>query len=185
MSTKSAKRPILRLCVMAMLAALAVVIGFFRFPIFAAVPFLEADFADLPILIATTLFGPLWGMLVLAVVSFIQAFMLGGNGWIGFTMHFVASGAMVLAVGIITRRKKSVPRLIIAAAAGTILQTLVMIPMSYIFYPIFGMPTAAVDALLFPYIIPFNLIKAGGSALLTVIIFSALRPFLKKENLIV
>jgi len=169
---------------MAMLAALAIVIGFFKFPIFPAVPHLQMDFANVPILIAATLFVPLAGLSALSVMAAIQAFMLGGNGWIGFTMHLAASGTLALVFGLICRHKSDTRRLITASVAGTILQTLVMIPMSYVFYPLFGMPTAAVDAILFPYIIPFNLIKSAGNAVLAVVIFSALRPFLKKVNLI-
>ena len=68
---------------MAMMAALACVVGLIRFPLIPAVSFLTYDFADIPILITTFAFGPASGMLVLGVVSFIQAF----RRWILWLYH--------------------------------------------------------------------------------------------------
>ncbi|MBP3414571.1 MAG: ECF transporter S component [Clostridia bacterium] len=165
------KNRIQNLTTLAMLAALAVVIGLFKFPIFPNVSFLEFDFADLPVLISTLLFGPVSGLGVLFIVSVIQAFLLGGNGVIGLIMHFIASGAVVLLFGLICRKKKSVSRLSLSAVLGTLAITALMIPLNYIFIPIlFHVPTQMVTDFL-PYIIAFNLIKAGVNTALACIMW--------------
>ena len=69
MNTKMKSQQLVK---MAMMAALACVVGLIRFPLIPAVSFLTYDFADIPILITTFAFGPASGLLVLTVVSFIQ-----------------------------------------------------------------------------------------------------------------
>lgn len=171
----------LRLTLMAMLAAMAVVVGLWKFPILPTASYLEFDFADVLIHLCTLMFGTLPGLCVLLVVSLIQAFLLGGNGWVGLVMHFVASGAVVVIIGTVCAKKQTIGRLCAALAIGTLAQTLIMIPMNYIFTPIlFGVDTQMVTAMLLPAIIPFNLIKAGINCICTGIIFKVLTPVISR-----
>ena len=107
---------------MAMMAALACVVGLIRFPLIPAVSFLTYDFADIPILITTFAFGPASGMLVLGVVSFIQAFLMGGDGLYGFAMHLIASGVFLMIAGLMYRRHKTKK----VAILGMLLATVAM-----------------------------------------------------------
>ena len=181
--TPASRERITRLTTLAMLSALAVVIGLFKFPILPAAPYLEYDFADVPILIGTLMFGGPAGLAILFVVSAIQAFALGGNGIIGFLMHFVASGTLVLVVHFITRKSKTPGRLVTAFICGTLAMTAMMIPLNYIFTPIlFGVDRGFVTSVLVPAIIPFNLIKAGGNSALAFILYRILSRVLKLDG---
>ena len=181
--TPVSRERIIRLTTLAMLSALAVVIGLFKFPILPAAPYLEYDFADVPILIGTALFGGPAGLAILFVVSLIQAFALGGNGIIGFLMHFIASGTLVMVVHFILRKSKSPARMIAAFVFGTLAMTAVMIPLNYIFTPIlFGVDRSFVTSVLVPAIIPFNLIKAGGNSALAFLLFRVLSGILKFDD---
>lgn len=174
-SNTNIRKSTIRLALMAMIAAMAIVVGLWKFPIIPAAPFLEFDFADVIIHLCTLIFGPVAGLCVLLVVCLVQAFFLGGNGIVGLIMHFVASGAVVILLGTICGKKKTTGRLILALVLGTIVQTLIMIPMNYIFIPIlFGATKEQIDALLLPALIPFNLIKAGANCLLTAIFYKLL-----------
>ncbi len=171
------KNPILKVSVSGVLAALSLVaIIFIRIPIFPAAPFLVYDMADIPILLGTLLLGPLAGEAILLIVCLIQAFFLGGDGIIGFCMHFIASSAMVLVMGLINKYKQSFLSLCVSAAAAILAMTVVMIPVSYIFYPLYNIPVQAVSDMLWPIIIPFNLIKSGANSILSVIIYLAVKP---------
>jgi hypothetical protein len=167
---------------MGMLAAVAVVLVLFiRFPIIPSVPFIEYDMADVPVLIGALLYGPLPGLAILFVVSFIQAFFLGGNGWVGFVMHMLASGVMVLLASLLYRRKPSLPWLAAGLGCGAAARTLMMIPMNLIFtVHFFGVPHDVVVSLLLPGIIPMNLIISVVNCLLAGLLFKALRPVLEK-----
>ena len=172
----------LKLSLMAMYAAISVLaIIFIRIPIIPATPFLVYDMADIPIILATLTLGLPAGILVLLAVCLIQAFLLGGDQWVGLVMHFVSTGAMVVIFSAICQHKPTIPRLIISAAAATIAMTAVMIPLNLIFTGIFmGAGTQAVIGMLIPAIIPFNLLKAGINSAVTFAVFLPISKVLKK-----
>ena len=67
--------------------------------------------------------------------------------------------------GNIYRFKKTRSGAVIALVSGTLAMTAIMIPANLIVTPAFtGMPADAVKDLLLPFIVPFNLIKAGATA---------------------
>lgn len=186
MKTNTQKN-LIRLTQMGMLAALAVVLmAFVRIPLVPAAPFLVYDMADAPVLIAALLFGTGPALAILLVDSIIQAFLFGGNGWVGLVMHFVASGALTVLVGAFYQRRHKFTDAVIGMALGTIAMTVIMIPMNYIFtVNFFGTPKSVVDAIMLPGIIPFNLIKAGLNSIISAVLFKALTPFISKNKDIV
>lgn len=181
MATTVDKR-LLRLCQSALLTAVAVLlVGVLRVPLIPAAPFLKYDMADVPVLLATLWFGPAWGSGILAVVSLIQAFVLGDDGWVGALMHFVASGVLLLPVGILCRKVRSGTRVVLGLVLGTLAMAAVMVPLNLLLDPLlYGAPVEAVKALLLPGILPFNLLKAGINSLLAALLYRALLPFVRR-----
>ena len=173
------------------LSALAIVLMLFvHIPLFPPAAWLEYDLADIPILLTTFLINPVAGFIVLVVVSAIQALTVSAqSGIIGFVMHVVASGVMLFVSGIIfslfEKAKKSKATSFVGLALGLILGGLlmaaVMIPLNIIFTPMLtGMPKEAVIDMLVPFILPFNLIKAGVNCVVTYILYFAIKPFFNK-----
>ena len=161
-------------CVMGVLAALSIVLVMFNTMIFTAVPFLKYDLADIPVLITGLILGPVYGLAVLAVASFVQAFFLGGDGWVGLVMHFCASGVLVLASSLIYRKWRSIPSLITGLITGTICMTVLMIPLNYIFtVNFFGIPVETLNKLLI-WVILFNLVKASLNSVISGTVFKIL-----------
>ena len=173
-------RQIVRSAQLAMLAALSVVLVLIlRIPF----GFLEYDMADVPILLGGMIYGPVAGLTILLVVSVVQAFLLGGNGWVGLVMHFVASGVMVVIVSLFYRHRKNLKETILGLVLGTLAMTLIMIPMNLVLTVEFlGAPRQVVIDMLVPLIIPFNLGKAGVNCLLAGLLLKALTPFLNKNR---
>lgn len=130
------KQRTLRLAQMAMLVAISSVLVFACFPIIPAAPHLKYDMANVPVLLAAFTLGTPSGLLVLTLAAAIQAFVLGHDGPIGFIMHMMASGTMVLVATSVCRalggEKKG---RIIGLAASCLAITLVMIPLNFIFTP--------------------------------------------------
>lgn len=188
---------VLRLTTLALLAAISIVLVFANFSIFPAAPHLKLEFANVPLIIAAFAFGPLPSLAALFAVCFIQAFLLAGDGIPGFLMHFVASGAMLLAIGLIGRvktgaskRRHGIVRRIVALGVGVVVMTALMIPMNYIVTPLFYMggysstSIGIVTSTLLPVIIPFNLIKSISNCVLAGALFAALTPVLRRMGLI-
>jgi riboflavin transporter FmnP len=166
---------------MAMLAAISVVLVLLiRIP-YPPAPFLVYDPADIPIFIGTFAFGPLAGLALTFIVSFIQAFVLGGDGLIGFFMHFVATGAFVIVAGFIYKRNKSRKTAVVALVCGTIVMTVSMLLWNLLITPIFlGVPRDAVVAMLGTVILPYNLLKAGINSIVTFLTYKSIARFLHR-----
>lgn len=131
--------------------------------------------ADVAILIAALLFGVSHGLVVLLISCLFQMIFLGGNGWIGFIMHFIASGTLVIITGLFYGRFKNLRGLIIGIILGGLAMALIMIPMNYIFtVNFFGIPKEVFYRLIFTAIVPFNLIKSILNGLIAMVLFKAL-----------
>lgn len=171
-----------RLCVLAVFTAISIVlIAFVRIPLIPSAPFLTYDMADIPIIVATLMFGIVPGLIVLLISSIVQAFCFGGDGGIGLIMHFAASGAMVAVIGLFCSKKKTVGTLIEGMILGSIAMITVMVPMNLIFMPIFtGQDVEQIVKLIIPVILPFNATKAVLNCALAAILYKALSPFTNK-----
>ncbi|MBQ4100811.1 MAG: ECF transporter S component [Oscillospiraceae bacterium] len=175
-----------KLTTLAMLAAISIILVYLiHFPIFPSAAFLEYDPADIPIFIGTLMFGPWAGLILTVVASIIQGITVSaGSGVIGIIMHTLSTGSFVLVAGLIYSRKKTLPRAIVALAAGVLVMTTIMVLWNIIFTPIFmGAPRQVVLDMLFPVILPFNFIKAGVNGLITGVIYVSLSAILKKSKL--
>lgn len=163
-----------KIAVMAMLVALSVVMVFLiHFPIIPAAPFLKYDPADIPILIGAFAYGPLAGLVLTVIASLIQGFTVSIDGGIyGILMHIIATGTLVLVASGIYRIKHTRVGAVIGLVCGTISMAVIMMIANHFITPFYMMlPVEAVDAMLLPVILPFNLIKAGVNSLVTFVVY--------------
>jgi len=166
-----------KLVVMALLAAISIVfVAIVHFPIFPAAPFLEYDPADIPIFIGTFAFGPLAGIIMTAVVCVIQGLTVSAHsGVYGILMHFIATGVFVLVAGNIYRHRKTRKQAAIALICGVVAWTIAMMGANLVITPAFmGAPVEFIKQLMFPVIVPFNLIKSGANSIITFLIYKAI-----------
>ena len=177
----SRSEQIRKLVVMALLASLSVVLVYFiHLPIIPAVPFLEYDPADIPILIGALAYGPLAGICLTVVVSVIQGLTVSAaSGVYGILMHIIATSTLVLVAGGIYRIFHTRAGGIAGLLFGTLAMGLIMMPANHFITPYFmGQPTAVVDALLIPGILPFNLLKAGINSAVTFLVYKTVSRYL-------
>lgn len=182
-----------KLTTLGVLAACSIVlVAFIHFPIFPAVSFLEYDPADVPILIGTFLFGPVWGLVLTVLVSALQGFTVSAqSGLYGVVMHIIATGAYTVVAGTIYKRNKTKKSALIAVVCGIAAMVLVMWPANLILTPIYlnamaGMEMGAAKAMvsnLMPFILLFNLVKAGVNGVITYIIYKRIHKLLGKWGL--
>ena len=168
-----------KLTTIAMLTAIAaVLITLVHFPLFPAAAFLQYDPADVAILIGAFAYGPVAGIVITVLASFIQAFFLGGDGVYGFLMHVIASGVLALVAGTIYRFRHTRTGGMAALAAGTIAMGLTMMVANHFITPYFmGAPTAVVDGMLLTVILPFNLLKAGINSVITFLVYKTVSRY--------
>ena len=166
---------------MAMLVAVSIVlVMIIHFPIFPAVAFLEYDPADIPILIGTFAFGPVAGITLTIVTSLIQGFTVSSvSGLYGIIMHILATSALVLVAGTVYRRNKTKKSAVIGLSAATAAMTVVMFANMAITPAFTGFPLSAVMDLM-PFILLFNIVKAGINSVVTFLLYKRISPFLHK-----
>ena len=161
-----------KIVTLAMLSAISVIlVMLIRIP-FPGAPFLEYDPADVSIIIATLIYGPLSGFIVTVVVSIIQGVTVSAqSGIIGIIMHIFSTGIYVIVTGNINL-KKNKSNIIFAVAIGALSMTASMVIWNLIFTPLFmGQPFEVVKGMLIPVILPFNLIKSVLNGAFAVIVY--------------
>ena len=159
----------------------AALVYLIHFPIFPVVSFLEYDPADIPILIGTFAFGPLAGLVLTVVTSVVQGLTVSaGSGLYGILMHVIATGVLVAVSGGIYSRNKTRKTAVIALVCGMAAMAVVMMGANMVITPIFmGVPASAVWDLM-PFIVGFNVIKAGINGAVTFILYKRIANFLRR-----
>ncbi|HWQ58758.1 MAG TPA: ECF transporter S component [Clostridia bacterium] len=177
-----------KLVKMALLCAMSLALMYVvRFPLILA--YLEYDMADVPILIGSFLFGPIAGLALTAIVSFLQAVTVSAaSGWIGGVMHFFATGAFVLVAGLVYRGKHTLGGALAGLLLGSLAMILVMVPLNYYLSPLFlvsaEMDYAAAQGYLWSIMwsfVAFNAAKTGINSVVTYLIYKPVSRLFKRE----
>lgn len=162
------------------LAYVAVIVG--RIPL---VLFLKYDPKDVVIVISGFIFGPLTAFTVTVIVSIVQMFTISGTGIWGCIMNIVSSCSFACTAAFIYKKKHSLSGAILALFCGWSCQVGIMMVWNYIIAPIYmGYPREAIVELLLPAFLPFNLIKGGLNAAITMLLYKPIVTALRRSNLI-
>ena len=175
--------PVKTLTGLAVLSAMAyLMMVLFRIPV---VLFLKYEPKDVMMAVGGFLYGPMSAFAMSLVVSFIEMITVSDTGWIGFTMNVVSSCAFCCTAAVIYKRKRDLKGAVLGLAAGWLLTTVVMLLWNYFLTPIFmGIPRAAVAELLLPAFLPFNLVKGGLNAAVTMLIYKPITRALRGSHLL-
>ena len=170
---------------MAMLAALAFLVMLVgRIPMVAAAPFLKYDPKDVIIIIGGFIFGPFAAFMISLVVSIIEMFTVSETGIIGAIMNLLSTCSFACLASVIYKKKHSIKGAVIGLVSGIALMVVVMLAWNYLLTPIYmGYPREAVAAMLLPVFLPFNLIKGGLNAGITLLIYKPVVMTLRKAGL--
>ena len=175
-----------KLITMAMLIALAylfMVVG--RIAIVPAVGFLKYDPKDIIITIGGFIYGPVAAFIISALVSVIEMVTVSSTGVIGLIMNIVSTCAFVCPAAFIYKKRHTMKGAIAGLGIGLMVMVVVMLLWNYLISPIYmGYPREAVAKLLIPGFLPFNLIKGGLNAGITLLIYKPVVTALRKSNLV-
>lgn len=162
------------------LAYTAVVVG--RIPL---VLFLKYDPKDVVIVIGGLIFGPLTSFAVTVIVSVVQMFTISGTGILGCIMNIISSCSFACTATFIYKRKHKLSGALLGLFCGWGCQVVVMTLWNYLIAPIYmGYPREAIVELLIPAFIPFNLMKGGLNAAITMLLYKPAVTALRRSNLI-
>ena len=162
-----------QLVTMALMCAIGVLLSFVEFPLLPGVTWLKYDASAMPAMVCGFAFGPAAGLAVGVVGAVIHGILMADFS--GAVMNILVVAGFILPAALVYRRsrtfKSGVVGLVLSAVAATIMAivgNLIITPMWL------GVPFDAVVAMILPILTPFNLIKAGINAVLTLIVYKSI-----------
>ena len=167
------------------LCAMAVVINvLIHFPMVPAVSFLSYDPKDIVIIIGGFIYGPMTALLMSGITSFLEM-IYRADQLLDLVMNMVSTCAFACTAAFIYKRMRTKKGALIGLAAGIVCNVIMMVIWNYIVTPIYyGMPREAVVAMMLPGIIPFNLLKSGLNAGITLLLYKPIVGALRYTNLV-
>ena len=174
-----------RLTLMAMLAAMAYVAMLITRPLPHVAGFLSYDLKDVIVVISGFVLGPASALIISAVVSLIEMVTVSTTGPIGLVMNVLSTCAFALPPALLYARDRSLKNAALGLAAGVALMTVMMLAWNYIITPMYmGVPRAVVAGMLLPTFLPFNLVKGGLNAGITMLIYKPVAAALRRAGLL-
>lgn len=147
--------------------------------------FLSYEPKDAVIVIASFIFGPMTGVIISLLVSFIEMISISTTGIYGFLMNVVSTCAFVVPAAWLYKKDHSQKGAVLGLGLGVVLMAIVMVVWNYIITPFYmGVPREVVAGMLASVFLPFNLIKGGINAALTLLLYKPLVGALRKAGLV-
>ncbi|MBE3519043.1 MAG: ECF transporter S component [Firmicutes bacterium] len=164
--------PTNRIVLTGLMAALALLLELFvHIPMFAE--YLLYSPGDVPVIVTSVVLGPAPGVMAAFAKAVLFVVLTGKGGPLGGLMHFVASGGMVLVLGLLARKTEGRSWVLVPAAVLT--RVALMVPMNMLITPIYtGLPPSVIAQTLVPVVIPFNTVHAGVNTLVSLVVLKAL-----------
>ena len=166
-----------------MLCALAYVMtAIGRVPI---VLFLKYDPKDVILAVGGLLFGPMTSFAAAVIVSFAELFTISETGILGFLMNVISSCSFACTAALCYRKKRTPSGAAVGLLCGWGCMVAVMLLWNYLIAPLYlGYPREAVADLLLPVFLPFNLIKGGLNAAITMLLYRPVVTALRRSHLL-
>lgn len=188
-----------KICVTAIMAALATALMYLEISVPIIPSFIKLDFSELPALITSFAFGPLWGVAVCLVKNLVKLLNTQTAG-IGELANFFLGAVFVSISGIVYKKNKSKKSALIGAIIGALAMAAVSFPVNYfVVYPIYEnfMPLEAILGMyraIYPatknlahalviFNIPFTFVKGLVDAAVTFVIYKKISPILKGKSI--
>ena len=185
------------LCVTGIMSALGALLMLVEFPLPMLIPaFIKMDFSELPALITTYAFGPIYGVGVCFLKNVLHL-ISGSTMGIGELSNFVLGSVLVLIAGLFYKKKKTKKSAVLGAAVGSLVTAVVCVFTNYfIVYPLYckvlGLTMEAIIGMyreLLPSVgslftallifnLPFTFAKGMIDTLLCALIYKPVSPLL-------
>ena len=187
-----------KVSVCSIFGALGFVLMLLEFPLPFIIPsFIQFDFSEIPAIIATFAYGPLYGVLVCLLKNLLHLFVTSSFG-VGELSNFILGAIFVGTAGVVYKRMHTRKGALIGTLLGAFVMAVLSIFTNYfVVYPayveIYGMPMEAILGMykailpaadnlwkaLIIFNLPFNLVKGIIDAAICFVVYKKLSPILK------
>ncbi len=147
--------------------------------------FLSYEPKDTIIAIGGFVFGPLTSLIISVIVSFVEMITISSTGPYGFIMNVISTCAFTIPAALIYKHRKTLGGAVLGLAAGLVAMTIAMLLWNYIITPNYMHVDRSVVAAMLPTVfLPFNLIKGGINAALTLVLYKPIVGALRRSHLL-
>lgn len=161
-----------QLVTMALMSAVGAIFSFVALPIFPAASFLTYDPSLVPAMVTGFAYGAGPGVAVGALVAVLHGLITGE--WVGSLMNIVATLGFILPAALVYARKRTVAATVIGLVLSMLLATVASIVANLTIGVAFWYGSVdAVLPLVVPALLPFNLLKTGINAVLSIAVYKA------------
>jgi riboflavin transporter FmnP len=180
-----------KLVILALLGTIALILFFINFPLPFLPPYLKIDFSDVPALMASLIFSPLAGVIVVLVKNVLYLAISGAGDPIGVLANFLAGVLFVVPVSVIYHKyHKGVKSVVTGLVTGTIILAIGMSILNYyVILPAYAwfmgwdMSEQMVWGAVLAGVLPFNLIKGIIVSLLFIPLFIKMRSWIEQKRI--
>lgn len=147
--------------------------------------FLSYEPKDVIIVISGFILGPLSCILISAIVSLFEMITISSTGLYGLVMNVVSTCAFAIPAVIFYKKYHSRKGAVAGLITGVLSMTAFMLAWNYALTPLFmGVERSIVADMLIPVFLPFNLIKGGLNAALTMILYKPVVTALRRAGMV-
>lgn len=177
------KMTVKKMVLLAMLSAVAyMIVSLVRVPV---VLFLSYEPKDVIITIGGFLLGPMASFAVSLVVSLLEMVTISQTGPIGGLMNLISTCTFACTAAFVYKRRHTLAGAVLGLVAGSVTMVASMLLWNWLVTPLYmGVSRQAVEAMLIPAFLPFNLLKAGLNSAFVLILYKPLVGALRRTGLI-
>ena len=155
--------------------------------------FLSLDAKDAVISIAAFVYGPISGVIIALIATFIEFATISVTSWYGLIMNFASSAVFSLTASLIYRKMRNLNGALISFGAAVALTTTVMLLLNKFVTPFYlidfmGMPAdvarETVTDLLPKTLLPFNFAKALLNSSVAMLLYKPIVTALRQLNIL-
>lgn len=151
----------------------------------AVAGFLEFDLKDVIVVIAGFICGPLSAVIVSVIVSVIEMLTISSTGPIGLIMNILSTCSFACVASIFYKKNRSMKGAVLSLVAGVLCMTVIMVLWNYLITPLYmGVDRDVVAGMLLSVFLPFNVVKGGINATLTLLLYKPIVTALYRANLV-
>ena len=144
--------------------------------------FLSYDPKDAVVAIAGFMFGPFYAVLIPVVVAVVEMVSISP---IGCLMNVISTVSFTFPAALVYKKMKSYQGALIGLSAGVFVMTVSMLCWNYLITPLYmEVQREVVADMLLPVFLPFNAIKGGLNAALTLLLYKPLVLALRRAKLV-
>ena len=173
-----------QLVTLAMLTAMAYIVGLYRVRFMGAAPFLSYDAKDVIIVLGGLMFGPIAALTMSVVLAALEMITHSATGVLGMLMNSISSAAFACVIAYIYQLNRTMKGAVLGIVAGVLVATGTMLLWNYLVVPFYtGWPREQVVDLLLPAFLPFNLIQFSLNGAFVLLVYKPIVMTLKTAGL--